>query len=96
MAGSSGRVFDLRGQEITLIQFNGMPSLASGRVYELWLIDSHGHPQPGAVFSPEADGSKVLLLGRSVSGLAALAVTDEAGPAGASAPSSQPQLVGKI
>ena len=96
MAGSGGRVFDLRREQVTLIQFSGLPTLRTGRVYELWLIDRQGHPQPGAVFAPEPDGSKLLLLGRNLDGLSALAVTDEAGPGGGAAPTKQPELLGKL
>jgi anti-sigma-K factor RskA len=96
MTGSAGRVFDLRTERVTLIQFTGLPALAPGRVYELWLIDASGHPRPGAVFAPDPDGSKLLLLGRSLAGLSAVAVTDEAGPSGVPAPTKQPELVGKL
>jgi anti-sigma-K factor RskA len=96
MAGAAGRVFDLRAERITLVQFSGLPALGPGRIYELWLIDARGHAGRGAVFAPDPDGTKVLLLGRSLDGLTTLAVTDEAGPDGSPAPTSQPQLLGKL
>jgi anti-sigma-K factor RskA len=96
LAGAHARIYDLRAQGLTLIQFGGLPALASGRVYELWLISPAGQATPGGVFVPDADGSHVFLLGRSLAGLKALAVTEEPGPAGSPAPTQQPQLVGAV
>ena len=96
MAGSGARVFDLEQQHLTLIQFSGLPAPSQGRVYELWLIDARGHPQRGAVFAPDPDGTKVILLAQNLTGVSALAVTDEQGPSGVSAPTKQPELVGKL
>ena len=96
MAGASGQVTDLRNQGVTVVRFTGLPQPGAGRVDELWLIDTAGHPQPGAVFMPDASGAHTVLLSRSVEGLKALAVTEENGPDGATAPTQQPQLIGNI
>jgi anti-sigma-K factor RskA len=96
MAGAQGRVFELEPQGLTLVEFSNLPALDAGKVYELWLIPAAGQPIPGAVFKPDPSGGYVVLLARNLNGLTALAVTAEAGPNGASAPSQQPELVGKV
>jgi hypothetical protein len=45
---------------------------------------------------PCRKGGHVLVLARSLSGVNALAVTEEAGPNGTQAPTQQPQLVGSL
>jgi anti-sigma-K factor RskA len=96
MAGAEGRVADLRSDGVTVVWFSGLPQPAPGHVDELWLIPRQGQPQAAAVFVPNAGGSQVVLLPRSVAGLKALAVTEEPGPNGSSQPTQQPQLIGSI
>ena len=96
MAGAQGRVFELKEQGLTLIEFSDLPELESGKVYELWLIPHHGQPVPAAVFVTDPSGSHIVLLARDLLGVSALAVTTEVGPGGASAPTQQPQLVGAV
>lgn len=96
MAGASGQVYELRSQGLTFVEFSNLPALQTDRVYELWLIPSKGNPIPAGVFMPDQNGSHVVLLARDLQGLTALAVTVEAAPEGASAPSQQPQLAGNV
>ena len=96
MSGAKGRVFELRQQGLTLIEFSNLPDLETGKVYELWLIPPQGQPVGAGVFKPDPGGSHVLLLARNLRGLSAVAVTVEAGPNGAAAPSQQPELVGNV
>lgn len=96
MAGAQGRVYELRQQGLTLVQFTGLPRPGPGRIFELWLISKDGHPDPGGVFVSDSEGGQVLVLARSLSGLKALAVTEEVGPNGTQAPTQQPQLVGSV
>lgn len=96
MAGAQGRVFELRQQGLTLVEFSNLPDLEAGKVYELWLIPAQGQPQAASVFKPDPGGSHVVVLARDLRGLSALAVTVEAGPNGASAPTQQPQLIGNL
>ena len=96
MAGAQGRVYELRQQGLTLVQFTGLPRPGPGRIFELWLISKDGHPDPGGVFVPDSGGGQVIVLARSLSGLNALAVTEEVGPNGTQAPTQQPQLVGSV
>src|SRR5207245_11512150 len=95
MSGAQGRVYELKQQRFTLVEFSNLPELEAGKVYELWLIPSQGQPAPAGVFKPDPSGSHVVVLARNLQGLTALAVTAEAGPNGTSAPSPPPELVGK-
>jgi anti-sigma-K factor RskA len=96
MAGAHGSVFELKREGVTFVQLSGLPPIAADRVYELWLIPASGQPVPGAVFAPDLRGSQVVVLGRGLSGYKALAVTEEAAPNGAPAPTQQPQLSGAL
>lgn len=96
MSGAQATVIYLRADGLALVDFRGLPQLAPGRVYEVWLIPSGGSPVAAAVFVPDSNGSKVVLVNRSLSGYSLMAVTNEAGPDGASAPTQQPQLYGNL
>lgn len=96
MSGAQATVTDLSGDALALVDFRGLPQLAPGRVYEVWLIRSGGSPEAAAVFVPDANGAKVVLVDRSLAGYAVMAVTDEPGPDGSAAPSQQPQLYGNV
>lgn len=96
MANAAGSVTSFPKDGVTLVDFRGLAQPTSGRVYELWLIGKDGKPVPGAVFSPEPDGSKVVLVSRNLSGLQKLAVTTEPGPTGSAQPSEPPQMVGQV
>lgn len=96
MSGAQATVIDLRADGLALVDFRGLPQLAPGRVYEVWLIPSGGAPAAAAVFVPDSNGSKVVLVSRALTGYSVMAVTDEAGPDGAPAPTQQPQLYGNL
>ena len=96
MSGAHATVIYLPADGLALVDFHGLPQLATGRVYEVWLIRSGGGPEAAAVFVPDSNGSKVVLVNRALTGYSVMAVTDEAGPDGASAPTQQPQLYGNL
>ncbi len=96
MAGARATVIDLRSDGVALVDFTGLPSPGAGRVYEVWLIPPKGDPVPAAVFVPDGNGARVVLISRSVSGYAQMAVTNEAGPDGSAAPTQPPQLYGNL
>ena len=96
MSGAQATVIYLPADGLALVDFHGLPQLATGRVYEVWLIRSGGVPEAAAVFVPDSNGSKVVLVNRALTGYSVMAVTDEAGPDGASAPTQQPQLYGNL
>ena len=96
MTGAQATVVDLKTDGVALVDFRGLPALPPGRVYELWLIPAKGSPEAVAVFVPDSGGAKIVLVGKSVSGYIEIAVTNEPGPDGSSAPTQQPQLYGKL
>jgi hypothetical protein len=89
-------VIELRNDGLALVDFSGLPALESGKVYELWLITPGGRPDAAAVFVPDSNGGKVVLVSRSLAGYALMAVTTERGPDGETAPTQQPQLYGNL
>lgn len=96
LAGARGTVIDLKVDGVALVDFNGLPPLASGKVYELWLITPGGHPDSAAVFVPDSNGGKVVLVGLPLKGYSQMAVTAEDAPNGSPAPSQQPELYGNV
>jgi anti-sigma-K factor RskA len=96
MSGSQATVIDLKGDGLALVDFRGLPMLGTGRVYEVWLIPAVGQPEPAAVFVPDSNGTKVVLVSRSLAGYKEMAITNEPGPNGSTAPTQQPQLYGKL
>ena len=96
LAGARATVIDLKNEGVALVDFNGLPQLDSGRVYEIWLINSAGRPDPAGVFVPDSNGSKFVLVSSSLAGYKQMAVTNEEGPAGTLAPTQQPQLYGNL
>src|SRR5438445_167773 len=73
-----------------------LAALAKGKVYEVWLITPGGRPEAAAVFVPDSNGAKVVLVSMPLSGFAQMAVTAEDGPDGATAPTQPPQLYGAL
>ena len=96
MAGARASVIDLKSDGLALVDFRGLPQPGTGRVYEVWLIPSTGNPQPVAVFVPDSNGARVVLVDRSLAGYGVMAVTNEPGPDGSQAPTQQPQLYGNV
>lgn len=96
MAGVQASAVRLRDARVTVVEFRNLPQPAPGRVYELWLIRADGTPEPGAVFMPESGGSRSVVLTADLSGVTTLAVTEEAGPNGAQAPTQEPLIKGRI
>jgi anti-sigma-K factor RskA len=96
MAGASASVVDLKSDGIAFVDFSGLPALAPGKVYELWLIGPSNRVDAAAVFIPEGNGSKVVVVSRPLAGYTTMAVTTEQGPSGVAAPTQQPQLAGTV
>jgi len=96
MSGAQASVIDLKTDGLALVDFRGLPPPGGGRVYEVWLIPRQGNPVPAAVFVPDSNGSRVVLVNQSLKGYTLMAVTNEAGPDGAQAPTQPPQLYGSI
>jgi anti-sigma-K factor RskA len=96
LTGAKATVIDLKADGLALVDFSGLPAVGQGRVYEVWLITSGGRADPVAVFVPDANGSKVVLVNRALQGYSLMAITDEAGPDGSLAPTQKPQLYGSL
>jgi anti-sigma-K factor RskA len=96
LANAKATVINLRSDGVALVDFTGLPQLASGKVYEVWLITAAGRADPAGVFVPDSNGSKVVLIGQPIAGYTEMAVTSEVGPAGTLAPTQQPQLIGTL
>jgi anti-sigma-K factor RskA len=96
MAGATATVIELKNDGVSLVDFNGLPTLESGKVYEVWLITPAGRADPAGVFVPDPNGSRVVLVNRSLAGYSLMGVTVEQGPDGTSAPTQQPRLAGSV
>jgi anti-sigma-K factor RskA len=96
LAGATASVIDLKADGVALVAFNGMPSLAPGKVYELWLITSTSRADPVGVFVPDSNGTTVVVVNRTLKGYVTMAVTTEQGPDGSKIPSQQPQMSGSL
>lgn len=96
MAGARGTVVNLKTDGVALVDFNALPPLAKGKVYELWLITPGGHPDSAAVFVPDSNGGKVVLVGLPLTGYSQIAVTAEDAPNGSPTPSQPPELSGNL
>ena len=94
MAGVQASVLDFKAQSIALVSFNNMPAPPPGKVYQLWLIPASGAAEGVAVFQPDIDGSKTVVLNRDLRHFKLIAVTVEDGPSGASAPTQDPGIAG--
>jgi anti-sigma-K factor RskA len=96
LAGAKASVIDLKSDGVALVDFTGLPPVQEGKVYEVWLITPSGRADPAAVFVPDSNGSKVVVVNQSLSGYSVMAVTREVGPSGTNAPTEQPQMAGKL
>jgi anti-sigma-K factor RskA len=96
LAGASGTVTEFRRQDAALVALAGMPPPPAGKVYQLWLIDASGRSSSAGTFTPSADGTARVGVDRPMSGVKTVAVTAEAGPTGARAPTGKPELAGQV
>jgi len=96
LQGAAAKVTELQPDRIAVVEFNGMPELPPGKVYEVWLITADGRADAAGVFVPDSSGHTVVVVDRSLEGYSVMAVTVEAGPAGVSSPTQQPAMTGNI
>jgi anti-sigma-K factor RskA len=96
LAGARASVINLKGDGVALVDFSGLPQLDPGRVYEVWLITAAGRADPAGVFVPDSNGSKFVLVSKSLAGYTQMAITSEVGPSGAPAPTQNPELYGNL
>ncbi|HEY7199926.1 MAG TPA: anti-sigma factor [Candidatus Dormibacteraeota bacterium] len=94
MSGASGTV--IASQQQAVLALSGMPEPPAGKVYEVWLIDGAGRTTSAGTFRPTADGTARVGIDHSLVNVSTVAVTQEDGPGGASAPTQKPELAGQI
>jgi predicted anti-sigma-YlaC factor YlaD len=94
-APATGTLVYLPRQNTTTLTLQQLPQLPADRVYEVWLIRG-GTPEPAGVFKPAGDGSASVIVKGVPSGFDQVAVTEEPGPEGSAAPTSQPFLTGSL
>jgi anti-sigma-K factor RskA len=93
-AGVSGEVLVAGDQPAALLSLSGVAAPASGRVYQVWLIDE-GAPVPSVTFVPDAAGNARVVVPGDVEQYSLLAVTDE--PFGGSAaPTTEPFITSDL
>ncbi|HEY8598571.1 MAG TPA: anti-sigma factor [Thermomicrobiales bacterium] len=92
-AGQSikGDVIYLRDQQKAVVTIEGLPELQPGQVYQIWLIQDGGAPQPETVFL-----STTTAVQANFEQFQTLAVTVEPGPRGSVAPTSPVLVVGNL
>src|SRR5260370_34065513 len=92
LAGARGTVVNLKVEGVALVDFTGLPPLAKGKVYQLWLITPGGRPDSAAVFVPDSNGGKGVLVGLPLTGYSQMAATAGGARTGCPAPSAQREL----
>ena len=96
LANVTANVSYLQSDRISVVTFQGLPLVESGKVYELWLITADNRADAAAVFVPDVHGSAQVLVYRSLAHYKVMAVTVEAGPDGVDSPTQQPQIYGNV
>jgi len=94
--GVIASVVDLKSEGVALVTFSHVPPPPTGKVYEVWLITPGGTAVPAAVFTPDQNGSKVVVVALSLQGYKLMAVTVEVAPDGVDSPTQQPQIYGNV
>jgi anti-sigma factor RsiW len=74
----------------------GLPELATDRVYEVWLVKASSAPVPAGVFRYAGPSPQIWQLPKSARGYPVAAVTEEQGPKGSPAPRGPKVLAGAI
>jgi hypothetical protein len=88
--GASGEITYLPAQQQAVIVVNGLPPLAPGQVYQLWLITGN-NVQPSTVFLTPTTAVQANLTQFQVA-----AITIEPGPAGSTAPTMTPIVTANL
>ncbi|MDQ2784946.1 MAG: anti-sigma factor [Chloroflexota bacterium] len=80
-AATRGELLRLASDQAAVLTINGLPSLASGKVYEVWFV-AGAAPVGAGLFSPNPDGSWSGIVHGDVTNAQAIAISVE--PAGGS------------
>jgi hypothetical protein len=92
---SVGTVTYIAADHVAVVSLRSLSNPSAGRIYELWVIGRNATPQPAGIFSPEADGTKMLLVPHVLNPGDTIAVTDEP-MAGSQAPTTTPFITGHV
>ncbi len=87
--GAGGQLIYLKDKQVMIVKPHGLPTLQSGQVYELWLIQGNT-PIAAGVFDT-ANGQ--VAVAANMSQYRAVAITIEQGPLGSSTPSGEQVIV---
>lgn len=91
--GGAGTVIQSAAGEVLVA--TRLPPLASGQVYQLWLIAGSNSPQSGGVFTVDSTGFGLIALGSGTPTGVTLAVTAEPAP-GSPGPTSPILVAGEL
>ena len=83
---ASGEVFLPPTQDLIVLDVEGLPPLAPGEVYQVWLIGAEGAPVPSGVFAGTAARHAVAA---DPAAYQTLAITAEPGPLGSTGPTGE-------
>ncbi len=78
--GAAGRAFWSRSRQRLVVTADNLPSLATGRTYQLWVIPPGKNPVSMGVLDVEPGGRVVTVASTDVAAVATVAVSEE--PAG--------------
>lgn len=88
-SGAGGQLTYLKDRQVMILQLQGLPKLQPGQVYQVWLIRG-STPVSAGVFN----GSDTrYAIAASISEYQALAITNEPGPLGSTAPTGEKFIV---
>ena len=90
-----GDVTYMKDRQVAFVSFQTLTAPASGKTHELWVIPRGGKPQAAGLFLPDPDGSKVLVLNRTINHGDVVAVTEEA-PGGVDQPTGSPVITAQL
>jgi len=88
---ANGEIVYLADRQQAVIVVNGLPALASGQVYQLWLIQDGKPPQPSIVFLTPTTAVQANLGQYQTA-----AITIEPGPIGSVAPTIAPLVTAAL
>ena len=78
-AGSGGTLYaPAKADAAPFVVFHDLRPLAAGSTYALWFVDTSGHWQRAANFTPNGDVAQAVILDSPVEGFAQCALTVEA------------------
>jgi anti-sigma-K factor RskA len=78
----SGTLLYSTGEHRVMLIGQGMPALAPGKTYQLWMLPANGQAVSAATFHPDRAGNMQLSVSGDLSGFARMAISVE--PAGGS------------